>query len=229
MAELLRAVEIEPKGRVRSAVIWLHGLGADGHDFEPLVPYLGVDDLGVRFVFPHAPRRAVSINMGLLMPAWFDIGSTDFEAGLDEPGINVSATAIAALLARERERGVASDRIVLAGFSQGGLVAIHVALRHPEPLAGALLLSTFVPPSVLNGKELSAANATLPIFLAHGASDPMIPFSLGESSRDRLAALGHDVAWHPYRMQHEVSPEEIEDISAWLRRRLSPPAASPAG
>jgi phospholipase/carboxylesterase len=221
MAELLRTVEIEPKGPVRSAVIWLHGLGADGHDFEPLVPHLGVDDLGVRFVFPHAPRRAVSINMGLLMPAWFDIATTDFEAGLDEPGINVSATAIAALLARERERGVASDRIVLAGFSQGGLVAIHVALRHPEALGGALLLSTFVPAAVLNQKELSAANATLPIFLAHGSYDPMIPFSLGESSRDRLVALGHDVEWHPYRMQHEVSPGEINDISTWLRKRLS--------
>jgi phospholipase/carboxylesterase len=221
MAELLRAVEIEPKGPVRSAVIWMHGLGADGHDFEPIVPYLGVDDLGVRFVFPHAPRRAVSINMGLLMPAWFDIASTDFETGLDEPGIGVSAAAIEALVARERERGLASNRILLAGFSQGGLIAAYVALRHAEPLAGALLLSTFVPATILDGKDLSAANAALPIFFAHGSYDPMIPFSLGESSRDRLAALGHEVEWHPYRMQHEVSPDEISDIAAWLRRRLS--------
>lgn len=221
MAELLRAVEIEPRGKARSAVIWLHGLGADGHDFEPLVPYLGVDDLGVRFVFPHAPRRAVSINMGLLMPAWFDIASSDFEAGLDEPGIGVSAAAIEALITRETRRGLASDRILLAGFSQGGLIAAYVALRHQETLAGALLLSTFVPAAVLQKQDLSAANAALPIFLAHGALDPMIPFALGESSRDRLAALGHDVEWHPYRMQHEVSPDEIADIARWLRARLA--------
>jgi phospholipase/carboxylesterase len=221
MAELLRAVEIEPQGEVRSAVIWLHGLGADGHDFEPIVPHLGLDDLGVRFVFPHAPRRAVSINMGLLMPAWFDLTSTDFESGLDEPGIGVSAAAIEALIAREKERGLASDRILLAGFSQGGLIAACVALRHPEPLAGALLLSTFVPAAIVQKRDLSDANASLPIFLAHGAFDPMIPFALGESSRDRLRALGHDVEWHPYRMQHEVSPDEIADISRWLRVRLS--------
>ena len=221
MSDRLRAVEIEPEGEVRSAVIWLHGLGADGHDFEPIVPYLGVDDLGVRFIFPHAPRRAVSINMGLLMPAWFDISSTDFETGLDEPGIGVSAAAVEALIAREKERGLASEHILLAGFSQGGLIAAYAALRHPEPLAGALLLSTFVPAPVLDRKDLSRANAALPIFLAHGAFDPVIPFSLGEASRDRLAALGHDVEWHPYRMQHEVSPEEIADISTWLRARLA--------
>ena len=226
MAELLRAVEIETGGKVRASIVWLHGLGADGHDFEPIVPHLGLDGRGVRFVFPHAPRRAVTINMGLLMPAWFDIRAQDFGANIDDAGIRDSAAQVEALVAREKERGVPAERILLAGFSQGGVIALHVALRHPERLAGAIGLSTFLPEAVTERAELHAANAALPVFMAHGDDDPMIPSAWAEQARDRLKELGHPVLWKEYPMAHQVCAEEIADLAGWIGDRLGGVASS---
>ena len=221
MPDLLRAVEIETGGKVRSSILWLHGLGADGHDFEPLVPHLGLEGRGVRFVFPHAPRRAVTINMGLLMPAWFDVRTQDFGADIDVAGIRTSVAQLEALMARERERGVAADRILLAGFSQGGVIALSAALRHPESLAGAIALSTFLPAEALVEADLSAANAGLPVFMGHGDEDPMIPIEWAEAARDRLQTLEHPMTWKTYPMAHQVCAEEIADIAAWIRERLA--------
>jgi phospholipase/carboxylesterase len=214
----LPCVEIHPRGEARSSVVWLHGLGADGHDFEPIVPYLGLpDELGARFVFPHAPRRAVTINMGLLMPAWYDIRGLGPGAVEDERGVRDSAQRIQALVAREAERGVPSRAIVLAGFSQGGAMALHVGLRHPEPLAGIVALSCYLVRAGTLERERSAANLGLPILQAHGTDDPMVPFQHGLETRDLLTALGYDVTWRTYPMGHQVVPEEIEAIGAWLR------------
>jgi len=228
MPELLKAVEIETGGKVRASVLWLHGLGADGHDFEPIVPQLGLDGRGVRFVFPHAPRRAVTINMGLLMPAWFDIRAQDFSARIDADGIRTSAAQVEALLAREKERGVPAERILLAGFSQGGVIALHVALRHPERLAGGIGLSTFLPEEIAARAELSGANAGLPVFMAHGDEDPMIPIAWAEQARDRLKELGHPVVWKEYPMAHQVCAEEIADLAAWIGERLGERSPEPA-
>ena len=224
MSGLLRALEIETGGKVRASILWLHGLGADGHDFEPIVPQLGLDGRGIRFLFPHAPRRAVTINMGLLMPAWFDIRAQDFSARIDEAGIRASAAQVEALVAREKERGIPAERILLAGFSQGGVIALHVALRHPERLAGAIGLSTFLPQEVTARAELSAANAALPVFMAHGDDDPMIPIAWAEQARDRLKELAHPVVWKQYPMAHQVCAEEIADLAAWIGERLGQPA-----
>ncbi|HKQ97534.1 MAG TPA: dienelactone hydrolase family protein [Candidatus Polarisedimenticolia bacterium] len=221
MAELLKCVEVETGGDVRSAVVWMHGLGADGHDFEPIVPHLGLDGRGVRFVFPHAPRRAVTLNMGLLMPAWYDIRGLGRGADTDERGLRESALLIEALVAREGERGVPAERIVLAGFSQGGVIALHTGLRHAERLAGIMALSTYLPEISGRAADLSAANQGLPIFMAHGTDDPMIPIEGGEAARDTLTGLGHPVEFHTYPMEHSVAPEEIVDIGAWLRDRLA--------
>jgi phospholipase/carboxylesterase len=219
----LQGIEVAPAGAVKSAVIWMHGLGADGRDFEPIVPYLGLGDgLGVRFVFPHAPKRAVTINMGLIMPAWYDIRGTDLGENEDEVGIRDSASKIADLVTRENERGVPSDRIVLAGFSQGGAMALHVGLRHPEPLAGVMALSCYVVCAGSLEGEIRAANHGVPIFQAHGTQDPMVPLERGEQARDRLSDMGYEVEWRTYPMGHEVQPEEIRDIGAWLGRRLAP-------
>lgn len=226
MPDLLKCVEVETGGAVRAAVVWMHGLGANGHDFEPIVPHLGLGGRGVRFVFPHAPRRAVSINMGLLMPAWYDIRGLGPAAEVDEHGIRESAAQIEALLLREKERGIPALRIVLAGFSQGGVIALHVGLRHAERLAGIVALSTYLPEISGRAGELSAANADLPIFVAHGTDDPMIPLAGGERARDRLGALGHPVEFRTYPMEHSVAPEEIADIGAWLGTRLAPAAGS---
>jgi len=221
MGELLPCVEIETGRPVRSAVIWLHGLGADGHDFEPIVPHLGLHDLGVRFVFPHAPRRPVTINMGLIMRAWYDIRGLDVGSDPDEKAIRESAAQVAALVDRERDRGIGSGAIVLAGFSQGGVIALHVALRNRETLAGAVALSTYLPDDPKLEEEKSEANGRIPVFQAHGLYDPVIPLVLGEQARDRLQALGHPVTWKTYPMQHEVHPDEIADLGIWLRERLA--------
>jgi phospholipase/carboxylesterase len=221
MKDYLPGVEVETGQPVRSAVIWLHGLGADGHDFEAIVPYLGLEGLGVRFVFPHAPRRPVTINMGLIMRAWYDIRGLNVGSDPDLKGIRESMNQVTALVDRERERGIDSTGIVLAGFSQGGVVALHVALRYKDTLAGVVALSTYLPEAEALEKERSAVNRGIPIFQAHGLYDPMIPPELGEQARDRLQALGHPVNWNTYPMQHEVHPDEIADLGAWLRRRLA--------
>jgi phospholipase/carboxylesterase len=220
--ELLPCVELEAPGRASSAVIWLHGLGADGHDFEPIVPYLDLGkDLGVRFVFPHAPKRAVTINMGLIMRAWYDIRGPRLEEDYDEKGVGESARQIRALIARENGRGLPYERIVLAGFSQGGAMALHVGLRHEERLAGIVALSSYVPRGESLEADVSAANRGLQIFQAHGAEDQVVPLQYGLEARDRLLALGYDVEWRTYPVGHGVDPQEVHDIGVWLKRRLS--------
>ena len=222
MTELLERVVVEPPAaEADAAAVWLHGLGADGHDFPPIVAELGLPaDHGVRFVFPHAPRIPVTINGGMVMRAWYDILTLDLERRCDADGVAKSAQHAADLVAHEQAQGIASERIVLAGFSQGGAIALHQGLRHPEPLAGIIALSTYLAVPVEEG-ELSASARTTPVFQAHGTMDPMVPCQRGEAARDRLTALGVGVEWHDYPMMHQVCLEEIEALGAWLRRTLA--------
>ncbi len=221
MAELLDAIEIETGPAPRAAVIWMHGLGADGHDFEPIVPELDLpDSLPVRFVFPHAPMRPVTINAGMVMRAWYDVAGQGGTRREDEEGVRASQRAIEALIEREKKRGLTAGQIVLAGFSQGGAMALQTGLRHPERLAGLLVLSSFLPLPDTLAAEASLANRDVPIFMAHGTHDPLIPVSRARDSRDRLLALGYRVQWREYPMAHAVCAEEIADLSAWLVRVL---------
>jgi phospholipase/carboxylesterase len=216
-AELLPAVEIEPERAADAAVNHMHGLGADGHDFETLVFELKLPPgSAIRWVFPHAPIRPVTLNGGMPMRAWFDIIGLDRRSEEDEAGIRASGEGIRALVRRERERGVPADRIVLAGFSQGGAMALHTALRETERLAGVLALSTYLPLAAALEAEAHPANAAMPIFQAHGTADPIVPIAIGEGSRDRLRSQGHDVEWHTYPMPHSVCAEEVADIREWL-------------
>ncbi len=220
---MLETVEISSGENPVGSVIWLHGLGADGHDFEPVVPELRLpQDLPLRFVFPHAPVRPVTINAGMRMRAWYDIVAIDRSARQDEEGIRASAAATVELIERERQRGIVAERIVLAGFSQGGVIAIHAAMRYPERLAGLIALSTWMPLGETLAAEASAANRDLPVFMAHGRQDPMVPVGLGEQTREALSAAGYPVEWHTYEMPHAVCPAEIADISAWLQARFRP-------
>jgi phospholipase/carboxylesterase len=212
---MLDAIEITTGDAPRLAVVWLHGLGADGHDFEQIVPELRLS-ASVRFVFPHAPVRPVTINGGMQMRAWYDILGFDRRAREDAAGIHASAAAVTELVDREIERGLSSDCIVLAGFSQGGAIALHTALRSPKPLAGVIALSTYLPLAATLASERSAANAAIPLFMAHGTDDPVLPFGLAETSRRALEALGYVVDWHAYRMAHSVCMEEVRAIGAWL-------------
>jgi phospholipase/carboxylesterase len=212
---MLDAIEITTAPEPRLTVLWLHGLGADGHDFEPIVPELKVG-FPVRFIFPHAPVRPVTINGGMAMRAWYDILGFDRRAREDSAGIRASQAAVTELVDREVERGMSSDRIVLAGFSQGGAIALHTALRSPRPLAGVLALSTYLPLAATLASERSAENAEIPLFMAHGTDDGVLPLQLAESSRSTLEALGYSVDWHAYRMAHSVCMEEIGAIAAWL-------------
>jgi phospholipase/carboxylesterase len=214
-------VVLEPAAPATAAVIWLHGLGADGHDFVPIVPELELPgSLSIRFVFPHAPVRPVTVNNGTRMRAWYDILALSGAARQDEAGIRQSAALLYDCIARERERGIATRSIVIAGFSQGGAIALHGALRYPERLAGIMALSTYLPLADRLGDEASAANRDLPILMCHGTADPVLPVQMGEMSRDRLLAAGYPVEWKAYPMQHQVSLPEIADISAWLCKRL---------
>lgn len=223
MSTLLDCVVLEPGRPADAAVIWLHGLGASGHDFPPIVAELGLpEDHAVRFVFPHAPRIPVTINGGMVMPAWYDILNMDFDQRrVDEDGVRASATRLEDLVARERERGVPAARTVLAGFSQGGAIALHAGLRHPERLAGVLALSTYLAVDGDAEDERAASNLDVPILQCHGSQDPMVPMTKGEAARDRLRELGYEVEWEDYPMQHQVCMEEIERIGAWLRQVLS--------
>ena len=220
---LLPAIEIETGDRPRYAVIWLHGLGADGSDFEPVVPELRLDDSpGVRFIFPHAPEMPVTCNGGYIMPAWYDIISLEpHSRRVDEAGIAHSRAAIRALIHRENERGIPCERIFLAGFSQGGAVAYVTALTHPEKLAGLIALSTYLPTPQLVIDEATAANRALPIFAAHGSEDDVVSPTLGRQARDFLVQQGYRSEWREYPMPHSVCLEEIVDIGAWLRPRLA--------
>ena len=226
--ELLETIEIETAPNPAAAVIWMHGLGADGNDFAPLVPELDLGGLpGIRFVFPHAPMRAVTINNGYVMRAWYDVSFGDLEGKsrmADEQGVRASQAAIGELIARENQRGIAPRHIVIAGFSQGGAIALQTGLRYPELLAGVMALSTYLPLAASLPDEASTRNKDAPIFYAHGTDDPVIPFAMAAASRAKLGELGYQVEWHEYPMQHAVCMEEIADISAWLRATC---AASP--
>ncbi|HSG11883.1 MAG TPA: alpha/beta hydrolase-fold protein [Gammaproteobacteria bacterium] len=214
---LLKSVEINPAGAATAAIIWLHGLGADGHDFEPLIPQLGVvDELGVRVILPHAPHMPVTINNGMVMPAWYDIRGNDFRQAQDEQGIRTSASRLEALIARETARGIVPGRIILAGFSQGGAIALYTGLRHAGRLGGILALSTYLPMAERLAGEAAPANRDVPVMMAHGTADPVVPLHLAEQARALLEAHGNPVEWHSYPMQHSVSPQEIADIRQWL-------------
>lgn len=218
-AELLEAVEVVPAEAVTHSVIWLHGLGADGHDFEPIVPQLRLPE-SIRFVFPHAPVQPVTLNQGYPMRSWFDIIALDRDAELDIEGTEASRRKVEALIRRENDRGVPTDRIILAGFSQGGALALHTGLNYPERLAGIVGLSTFLHTAESLAQGGAEANRDTPIFMAHGSEDPLVAPALGEQTRDRLQQLGHSVEWHMYPMQHGVCMDEIQDLSRWLAGRL---------
>lgn len=220
---LLPAIEIEHGNNPQYAVIWLHGLGADGSDFVPVVPELGLDKVpGVRFIFPHAPEIPVTCNNGYVMPAWYDIIALDSSSRqIDEAGIVHSRAAIRRLISRENRRGIPSTNIFLAGFSQGGAVAYTTALTHPEPLAGIIALSTYLPTVELVGRELSAANRAIPVFAAHGTEDDVVAPELGLQARDFLTRHAYHVDWHVYPMPHSVCLEEVHAIGQWLRTRLT--------
>ena len=207
-------------GRPDASVIWLHGLGADGHDFEPIVPELRLpESLSLRFVFPHAPVRPVTLNGGMAMRAWYDIYSLDREGPVDEAGISDSTVTLESLILREEQRGIDSARIVVAGFSQGGAIAINAVLQSQRKLAGLIALSTWMAlPSAAGGDIF---DTSIPVFMAHGQFDPVIPLQYGRTSAERLTAAGFAVAWHDYPMAHGVCPQEITDISAWLASTLA--------
>jgi phospholipase/carboxylesterase len=215
------AVEIETGRAPTGSVIWLHGLGADGHDFEPVVPELvRPGERALRFVFPHAPVRPVTLNGGYPMRAWYDIVALDRKAAEDEPGIRASQQAIGALIRRENERGIPSNQIVLAGFSQGGAMALFAGTRYPQKLAGIMGLSCYLLLGARLEAEHTAENQATPVFLAHGTQDPVVAPLLGEEASRRLQAAGYAVEWHTYSMPHSVSQQEISDIAGWLRRVL---------
>ncbi len=214
--ELLPVVELKIGMSPTHAIIWMHGLGADGNDFVPIVNELSLPQgLQIRFVFPHAPERPVTINNGYVMRAWYDISNTSSE---DESGIRDSQQAINALIAQEIQNGIASENIILAGFSQGGVMALQVGLRHTSRLGGIVALSCYLPLADMLAQEAESVNATLPIFMAHGSQDSVIPISRAVTSNEKLLAANYSVEWHEYPMAHSVCMEEIEDISRWLMR-----------
>jgi phospholipase/carboxylesterase len=216
------AVEVETGRGPQAAVIWLHGLGADGHDFEPIVPQLMQPaDPALRFVFPHAPVRPVTLNGGYAMRAWYDIVAIDRRTAEDASGIRASQTAISQWIRGENARGISTSRIVLAGFSQGGAMALYAGTRYPERLAGIMGLSCYQVLAESFAAERAAANQSTPVFLAHGTQDPVVPQALGVAACRQLQAAGYAVEWHAYSMPHSVCPEEIADVAAWLRRVLA--------
>lgn len=219
---MLETLELETGPRPTAAVIWLHGLGADGYDFEPIVPELDLPAApAVRFVFPHAPMRPITINGGAVMRGWYDVMSLDGVRREDDAGVRASQASVDELIARELARGVPAARLILAGFSQGGAIALQTGLRHHERLAGIMALSTYLPLAATLAAEASAANRDVPIFMAHGRDDGLIPIERATISRETLRAAGYKLEWHDYAMEHAVCREEIEDIAAWLRRVLA--------
>ena len=215
-------IEIDTGPQPTASIIWLHGLGADGHDFEPIVPELGLSGSpAVRFVFPHAPYRPVTVNGCATMRAWYDIAIDERGFRQDEAHIRDSEQTLRRLIEQERERGIDSRRIVLAGFSQGAAIALHTGLRYPQPLAGIMALSMPVPLPERIASELNAANARVPVFLAHGTQDQVVPYPMGEYGHHLLEQIGLPVEWHSYPMGHTVTQEEVADIRAWLGRVIA--------
>lgn len=219
MTAILPHITLESGKQPQHSIIWLHGLGADGQDFVPVADELELP-AAVRYLFPHAPRRPVTINGGFVMRAWYDIAHPSIDAQQDEAGIRGSQAAVEVLIDQEVMRGVAPGNIFLAGFSQGGAIALHTALRREIPLAGVLALSTYLPLAGSAAGEASAASRQTPVFMAHGLYDPIVPHALGAASRDTLQELGYAVEWHEYPMQHSVCGEELRDIEAWLRKTI---------
>lgn len=218
--EPLKTLEINVS-KPRYSVIWLHGLGADGHDFEPIVAELNFKNKDkTRFVFPHAPTMAVTVNNGMVMPAWYDIVAPRIDSEQDEKGIRFSATQINQLIEIEISKGIQSENIILAGFSQGGAIALHAGLRFTKPLAGIMALSTYLLLDTSVSTEADSSNKKTPIFYAHGSHDPVIPITLAETSKEFLIKLGYEIEWHNYPMEHSVLPQEIDDISNWLGKVL---------
>ena len=215
----LQHVELTTGSEPRGSVIWLHGLGADGWDFVPIVRELPLpEDLALRFIFPHAPERPVTINNGFVMRAWYDIAQNEIARLPDERGIRESQAAVERLIARERERGVAARNIVLAGFSQGGAIALQTGLRHPERLGGIVALSAYLALEDSLDAEAASANKSTPIFMAHGTEDPIVPLALAEASQRALRMRGYDVEWRTWPMPHALCAEEVEAIGAFLAR-----------
>jgi len=223
MAELLPCIELETGAAPSAAVIVLHGLGADGNDFVPIVEELPLpDSLAIRFVFPHAPARPVTINNGFVMRAWYDVVGNDFTRGADLDGVRASRSLVEALIEREKARGVPASRLVLAGFSQGGAIALYTGLRHSERLAGVVALSGYLIDGESLAHEASAANRDVPIFMAQGTADPIVQFAWADTSRAALQSAGYTVEWHTYAMGHSVVWEEVEALGAFLTRVLQP-------
>ena len=220
MNKPLEAIEIETRPNPSHAVIWMHGLGADGSDFVPIVRELKLPPLGIRFIFPHAPMRPVTINGGFVMRAWYDIVVQDLVRQEDERGIRESQDLVGQLIDKEIARGIPANRIALAGFSQGGVITLQTGLRYPKRLAGLLALSCYLPLSATLEKERSAANQDVPVFIGHGTADDIVPLQRGLGARDALSKLGYKPEWHQYPMPHSVHPDEIADIGAWFQRML---------
>lgn len=214
------AVVIEPNQPAKAAVIWLHGLGASGHDFEPAVPLLGLDDQAIRFIFPHAPERPVTVNGGMVMPAWYDIEHMDIERTIDVSGIQESADRVDQIIQQQIADGISAEHILLVGFSQGGAVALYAGVRSHVPLAGVLALSTYwvgdQDPSLTSGREPS----TLPIEIHHGTADPVVPYTLSERALESLQALGYPVTFQAFDMPHSVVPEQLRAIGQWMALHL---------
>ena len=219
--DLLETIEQETGPSPQWAVVWLHGLGADGHDFAPIVPELVRPGWpALRFVFPHAPVRPVTINNGMRMRAWYDIVGMDFPTRADSEGVNQSVVQANALIEREQARGIPANRILLAGFSQGGAIALAAGVRRATPLAGLIALSTYLPDAQAATAEKTGAATAQPVFMAHGASDPVIPLMYAEQSAQLLQTLGFDVDWHRYPMAHQVCAEELRDLGDWMAARF---------
>lgn len=220
MSKPLEAIELETRPNPSHAVIWMHGLGADGSDFVPIVRELDLPQLGIRFIFPHAPMRPVTINGGFVMRAWYDIVGQDLARQEDERGIRESQNPVEQLIEKEVGRGIPANRIVLAGFSQGGVITLQTGLRYSKRLAGLLALSCYLPLAATLEKERSAANQDVPVFIGHGTSDDIVPLQRGLAARDALMKLGYKPEWHQYPMPHSVHPDEIADIGAWFHHTL---------
>src|SRR5450830_238386 len=222
MTKLLENIEIETAPNPTVAIIWMHGLGADGNDFVPLVKELDLKGLpGIRFVFPHADTMPVTVNNGYVMRSWYDIVHSDLGRREDEAGLRKSQAQIEALIAREKARGIPASRIILAGFSQGCAMTLQTGLRHAEPLAGLMCLSGYLPLADKTALERTPASLETPIFMAHGKADPVVPITRAQQSRDLLTGMGYKVEWHEYMMQHSLCQEEIDAIGAWLKKVLA--------
>ncbi|CAN7196183.1 alpha/beta hydrolase [Massilia sp. LjRoot122] len=222
MTQLLQNIEIETAPNPQVAVIWLHGLGADGNDFVPLVNELDLSGLpGIRFVFPHAKTMPVTINGGYVMRAWYDITGAELTRREDEGGLRASQRDVEALIAREKARGIPASRIILAGFSQGCAMTLQTGMRHPEKLAGMLCLSGYLPLAATVAAERTEESLATPIFMAHGTHDNVVPFARARESKEVLVSMGYQVEWHEYMMQHSLCLEEVQDISKWLRKVIA--------